>query len=252
MKLHQTPSRVVGMTAGFMALCAVVLAMTHIAPASFSNMSAVVAGAFPAIDSAKSLKLDVPYYRQEHANSCEAASLRMALAYRGVMTDDFGVLEKIGYAPRVKDLEGNQWDDPQKQFVGFADVQGLQFGYGTYGQPISNAAQAFGREAEYRTVITPQFLAKAISEGNPVVIWGFTSITGPAYFWNLPEGGTVKAFKGEHARLVVGMRGSAREPLGFYVHDPINGKKFQYWDARELVQHMYAVPGVTNQAVVIK
>ncbi len=243
------------MTAAFMTLSVAVLIMTRIGQvgaSGFPDVMAAVAGAFPAIDSARQIKLDVPYYRQEHVNSCEAASLRMALAYRGIMEDDFGVLEKIGYAPRAKDLENNAWDDPQKQFVGFADIPGMHFGYGTYGQPIAKAAEAFGREAEYRTVITPQFLAKAISEGNPVVIWGFTSITGPAYFWNLPEGGSAKAFRGEHARLIVGMRGSAEDPLGFYVHDPINGKKFQYWEARELVQHMYAVPGVTNQAVVIK
>ena len=198
------------------------------------------------------IKLNVPSFKQEYANSCEAASLRMVLAYYGITASDFAVLEKIGYAPRFKDLAKNEWDDPQKQFVGYIDALGSNLGYGVYGQPVAAAAEKFGRTTEYRTFITPQFLAKEISLGNPIIVWGSTSITAEPYTWNLPAGGQARAFKGEHARVVVGVKGSILNPAGFYVHDPINGKSFEYWTTAKMVDQLYGVMGITNQAVVVR
>ena len=64
-------------------------------------------------------KLDVPYYQQQYANSCEAASLRMALAYYGInISDDLEIVKKFGYDPRDKDTINNEWDNPQEMFVG--------------------------------------------------------------------------------------------------------------------------------------
>lgn len=218
------------------------------------NMSryglATVSGSFSFVDSADVIKLGVPYFNQQYVNGCEAASLRMALAYYGIHADEMQVVEKIGYAPRVKDVAKNEWDDPQEQFVGFVDIAGA--GYGVYGLPVASAAEAYGRTAEYRTVITPQFLAKEISDGHPVVIWGSTSIREGAYAWNLPNGGQAKAFKGEHARIVVGVKGSVLEPIGFYVHDPINGKAYEYWTTNKMIEQLYGVMGITNQAVVVR
>lgn len=196
------------------------------------------------------IKLSVPSFKQEYANSCEPSALRMVLAYYGITASDFEVLEKIGYAPRFKDLAKNEWDDPQKQFVGYVDNVGG--GYGVYGQPVAAAAEKFGRTTEYRTFITPQFLAKEISLGNPIIIWGSTSITAEPYAWNLPSGGQARAFKGEHARVVVGVKGSILNPAGFYVHDPINGKSFEYWTTTKMVEQLYGVMGITNQAVVVR
>lgn len=219
-----------------------------------ANVSAYAATANPKTGT-QILKLKVPYYKQQYENSCEAASLRMALAYYGIKKNDVQILTQFGYNPQYRDWDKNIWDDPQKQYVGFVDVTGKPYGgYGVYGLPVVRAAQFFKRQAEYATgtAITAQYLAKQIESGYPVVIWGYTSITEPPYTWTTPEGVEVKAFKGEHARTVMGLRGTSEQPVGFYVHDPFNNKQAQYWKAEDLISHMNAVPGVTDQAVVIK
>jgi uncharacterized protein YvpB len=256
MSIHHTPIRVFGMTVFLMVLVAATLVgarkgLIDLSLAAHTRLAAA-SGSFSLLDSTNVVKLDVPYFHQQYPNSCEASSLRMALAYYGIETDDMGVLEKIGYRPRLKDQEKNEWDDPQEQFVGFVDVSGNTNGYGVYGLPVANAAKEFGRKAEYRTVITPQFLAKEISNKHPIIIWGSTTVTAPPYTWNLADGGTVKALKGEHARVIVGYRGPALDPSGFYVHDPINGKSYQYWTTTDLLDNLYGVTGVTNQAVVVR
>ena len=201
----------------------------------------------------KVFKLDVPYFPQQYANSCEASSLRMALAYYDIeISDDLEIVQKFGYNPRQKDTILNEWDNPQEMFVGNIDIVGSTEGYGVYGQPVVKTAISYGRDAYYETNITAQFLAKEIKAGHPIVLWGYTSITNPAYTWNLKDGGEVKAFKGEHARLVIGFAGDVENPTGFYLHDPFNGNKSEYWETDKLIKHVYAVPGVTNQAVVIK
>jgi len=203
----------------------------------------------------KDIKLKVPAYRQQYANSCEAGALRMALAYKGIMKSDVQILTQFNYNPTYMDRINNVWDDPQKQYVGYVDVTGnITGGYGVYGLPVVRAVEAFRLKAEYATstAITPSFLAQAIDDKNPVVIWGYTSYTQPPYKWKNREGGTVIAFKGEHARTLVGFKGTIEAPLGFYVHDPINGKAYEYWTTEKLMAHMNKVPGVTDQAVVVK
>ena len=198
-------------------------------------------------------KLDVPYYQQQYANSCEAASLRMALAYYGInISDDLEIVKKFGYDPRDKDTINNEWDNPQEMFVGDIDIVGSTKGYGVYGMPVAKAATSYGRDAYYETNITPTFLSAEIKAGHPIILWGYTSVTAPAYTWNLVNGGEVTAFKGEHARLVIGFSGDVDNPLGFYLHDPFNGNKSEYWTSNKLMNQVNAVPGVTNQAVVIK
>jgi hypothetical protein len=50
----------------------------------------------------------------------------------------------------------------------------------------------------------------------------------------------------------VGFTGKVDTPTGFYVHDPFNGNASEYWNTEKLMNQVSAVPGVTNQAVVIK
>lgn len=203
----------------------------------------------------KDLKLKAPIYKQQYANSCEAAALRMALAFKGIMKNDVQILTKFGYNPRAKDWKNNIWDDPQKQYVGYVDVTGKKNGgYGVYGLPVVKAVESFGLKGEYATstAITPTFMAQAIDNKNPVMIWGYTSFTEPAYTWKTPEGNEVKAFKGEHVRLVVGFKGTIENPEGFYVHDSVTGKAYEYWSTQKLMTHIAKVPGVTDQAVIVK
>jgi len=196
------------------------------------------------------VKLEVPYFSQQYENSCEEASLRMALAYYGIKTDDMEIVKKVGYDPRPKDYENNIWDDPNKMFVGYIDSPAN--GYGVYGRPIARAAKAFGRNAIYTTYVTPSILAAAIVLRNPVVLWGNNGISVSPYTWKTPAGKTVIAFGGEHARLVVGFKGSILKPEGFYLHDPINGKQYDYWETKRLMENVKSVPGVTDQAVIVR
>lgn len=200
-------------------------------------------------------KLNVPYYKQQYPNSCEAASLRMALAYYKIKKTDMQILKQFGYAPTYRDWANNIWTDPQKQYVGYVDIVGRpNGGYGVYGLPVVRAIESFKRKGVYATstAITPTMLATNIQKGYPVMIWGYTSFTEPAYTWTTPEGNEVKAFKGEHARLVVGYKGTLKKPIGFYVHDPYTNEAYKYWPTEKLMAHMNTVPGVTDQAVVVK
>jgi uncharacterized protein YvpB len=125
-------------------------------------------------------KLKVPYFSQQYANSCEASSLRMALAYYHIeILDDMDIVQRFGYNPRKKDTVLNEWDNPQEMFVGNIDIVGSTEGYGVYGKPVEKAAVSYGREAVYITKITAQLLAKELKAGHPIILWGYTSITAP-------------------------------------------------------------------------
>lgn len=211
----------------------------------------------PTVQKETEFKLKVPFFSQQYVNSCEAAALRMALTYFGIKTDDRELVNLFGYDPKPKDIERNIWDDPQKMFVGSIDVSGPAGGYGVYGLPVTQAAKTLGRNAEYRTTLTPKQLATEIKAGHPVIIWGYTSFKQPPYTWNTVNSsgmidGTVKAFQGEHARLVVGFVGQVSSPKGFYVHDPQSSEGFTYMSTENIMQQFSAVPGVTNQLVVVK
>lgn len=203
----------------------------------------------------KDIKLKVPYYKQPYPNSCEATSLRMALAHKGIKKNEIQILTKFTYNPTFKDWINNIWDDPQKQFVGYVDVAGRpNGGYGVYGLPVSKAIESFGKTAVYATgtAITAQFLAEAIDAKNPVLVWGYTSLTEPVYTWTTRDGVVVTAVRGEHVRVVVGYKGTLEKPVGFYVHDPFTGKSNEYWTAQKLIDHIQKVPGVTDQAVIVR
>ena len=206
----------------------------------------------PVVQKVKETILKVPVYIQEFKNSCEAASLRMALAYKNIQTSgDMELIQKFGYSPVRKDVTNNIWSDPQKEFVGFADERCAECGYGVYGIPVTRTARAYGVNAIYLTDVIPSVLAEELSQDNPIVVWGYTSISEP-YTWKTPTGGTVKAFKGTHSRVLTGFKGEKENPVGFYLNDPLSGNKNEYWSTSKLVAHMNAVPGVTNQIVVVK
>jgi uncharacterized protein YvpB len=204
----------------------------------------------------KDINLKIPAYKQQYANSCEASTLRMALAYKGIkISNDVSLLSKFGYNPTYKDWTNNIWDDPQKQFVGFVDVAGKPLGgYGVYGLPVVKAIKSYGLDVEYATstAITPSFLAQSIDNKNPVIVWGYSSYTEIPYTWKTKEGIQVKAFKGEHVRLIVGFKGTIDNPKGFYVNDSLKGKYTEYWTTAKLMENINKVPGVTDQAVVVK
>jgi len=181
----------------------------------------------------------------------------MVLAYYGIFVNDMDLINLFGYNPRSKNIEENSWDDPDKMFVGFVDVQGSTSGYGVYSSPVIKVIHHFDRVGEEKTKFNAGEFAREIKNGYPIMMWGYTSITAPPYFWNTvdKEGditGTVKAFRGEHVRLIVGFRGSVEDPEGFYVHDSLSSTGYNYWSREKLSEQFYRVVGVTDQAIVIK
>ncbi len=75
-------------------------------------------------------RLNIPFYFQDHAQSCEESALRSGMALRGVHTTDDEILARLGYnQATVRHREANpdgtfNWDNPNTGFVG--DVHGKQ------------------------------------------------------------------------------------------------------------------------------
>src|SRR6266853_4510860 len=93
--------------------------------------------------------LDVKLHLQEHSLTCEAAALKMALSYEGIVVDEMTL---VGYMtndrrPAQFDAQGHliAWGDPAQSFVGNPDgsIQRLT-GYGVYFGPVANAATLAG------------------------------------------------------------------------------------------------------------
>lgn len=196
-------------------------------------------------------RLNVPMYYQQHAQSCESASLRMALAYKGkYVGSDMTILRQFGYSPRPLDKKNNVWDDPELQFVG--DVNGNQgagTGWGVYAQPVAKAARYFGRGAEARYGVSASFVAQNIYKGNPVILWGIWDESATQKSWKTPGGRKVSGPIPMHVRLIVGVKGSVDKPVGFYVHDPITGPT--YWTADYMVYNAQRA-GAANMAVAVQ
>lgn len=197
----------------------------------------------------RSVKLDVPYYRQVYAQSCEAASLRMALAYRGVQDSDWNILQKFGYNPRPRDKDKNEWDDPNQQFVG--DVNGNQTagtGWGVYAGPVRSAAAQYGRSSTLAYGANPGFVAQQIHAGNPVIVWGIWGSRTKIDSWTTPGGATISGPVPMHVRLVVGVKGEPDNPVGFYIHDAITGPT--YWTYGQFIANTSAAgPGAQLLAI---
>jgi uncharacterized protein YvpB len=190
--------------------------------------------------------LNVPLYKQAYGRSCELASLRMLLAYRGIHTTDQALLSRVGYNPRARN--GGTWDNPNQMFVGYVDTYSWSQGYGVHAGPVANAAKSFGRNATAHFNVSASFIANALYAGNPVEFYGHIS-TPSADSWNTSSG-VVQTTTSMHARVAYGVKGPADNPTGFYIQDPWTGGKF-YWSTAQLMANMNAVPGISNQAVIV-
>lgn len=170
--------------------------------------------------------LPVAFDAQDHSLSCEVATLKMALAYRGVFVDEEELIMRVGTdgTPKVV-VDGNQvWGDPDRAFVGNIDGKMFVDGYGVYEGPIARAGEAFRPTDSFRNWTATQ-LAAQISSGNPVIAWVYLG-SGERRTWRTRNGDTVVAVSYEHTYLVYGLRGTVDAPQGFYVIDPIYGPRF--------------------------
>jgi len=178
----------------------------------------------------------------------ESDALRMALALYGIGTSDADVLGRVGYAPRPRDTASNTWDNPYEMFVG--DIGGAQntTGYGVFAPPIAQAARSYGRGATVANNVSADYIAQQIYAGHPVLAWGYSKGFAPDS-WNVPGGGVVTTYKGEHVRVVYGVAGAPGNIIGFYLRDPAYGSL--YWTPGQLMANMNVFGGVSNQTVTV-
>ncbi len=183
--------------------------------------------------------LDVPLFKQAFPLSCEAASLRMALAYRGIATTDTTILNIIGSDLRsaVLDADGSmRWGDPYATFIGNPNGSEVALtGYGTYFPTIAKAAAILGgRVLRSGEEIPATDVYQAVRDGHPVVVW-------VTYRWVAAARHDYQSFAGqsipyagpiEHAVTVVGVAGN-----DVYINNPWNGRE---WVTRETFEAAYA------------
>lgn len=177
--------------------------------------------------------LSVPVYAQQHALSCEAASLRMALASRGINVSESQILSAIGIDTRPPQMNSNgtvaRWGNPYTNFVGSPDgSERNNTGYGTYYPTIARTAGAFGAAVLAAGTLTPDRVRQFVLQGHPVVIWhayGAASYapTGGFYTYTAWDGTRVPYYHGyEHSSVVVGVNGQS-----VLINNPWGGR--QVW-----------------------
>jgi uncharacterized protein YvpB len=197
--------------------------------------------------------LAVPYYRQEFRQSCEAASLRMALKYRGIDKTDQELLDLFGYIPKKRDIKNNIWDDPYEQFVGFVTgAQDKGEGYGVYAPAVAKVSDKVGRKLLAINKVSATQIAKYIYDGNPVIVWGYYNAESKADSWKTPIGKTIPAVIKAHVRLAYGVKGPASKPTGFYLHDPlVNANQPMLWSTTKFMDNLKKFGTATDQVVVV-
>ena len=171
---------------------------------------------------------------QDSPLSCEAASLKMALSQKGVFLTEKEIMEEIGYTEPAR-RRGDVWGDPNEGFVG--DIEGsiCSTGFGVFWDPVSDAALKW-RDATVIRSGSVEDITGAISNGDPVIIWGRvrgSSLTSCS--WKTPNGVYVPAYRETHVMTVVGYKGKKESPSVIIVNDPIAGR--QYMPTQEFLSN---------------
>lgn len=182
--------------------------------------------------------LNIPIYYQSKPLSCEFASLKMALNFKGVNIDEATLIAgiPIDNTPR----QGNIWGDPYQAFVG--DINGKQntTGYGVHGEPINTLASQY-RTSHIQYSLSNTQIADFITNNDPVIFWG-TAGNAKADPWITPNGRNVNGWVGEHVRLIIGFTGPSSRPTSFYINDPIFGRL--HWTSNQLQSNMSSFGGL--------
>jgi uncharacterized protein YvpB len=188
--------------------------------------------------------LDIKIHYQEHNLTCEAAALKMALAYEGINVDEMTLIGYMTLDPRPAkfDSQGHlaMWGDPALGFVGNPDGNIQRFtGYGVYDQPVADAALLAGANVVaaggglYGSPIAPSEVYDAVLDGHPVVAWiSNTYRTVSLKQYTAYDGSTVSYTLTEHAVTVVGVR-----PDAVLINDPWFG---QHWHTKVQFEAAYA------------
>ena len=196
----------------------------------------------PAVDLTQRV-LNVPLYHQAHRLSCEAAALRMALAYEGISTDELTLIAEMGddLRPARFDSRGRliAWGDPMAAYVGNPDGRLAAYtGYGVYNEPVARAARKAGASVIasgsglYGIGIAPPDIYRAILAGHPVVAWiSNTYHVVPLARYVAYDGAMVRYTLTEHAVTLIGVR-----PDAVLINDPWFGRA---WHSKAQFESAY-------------
>lgn len=170
-----------------------------------------------------SVRLAVPAYLQKYTLSCEIASLRMALNFRGANVSEDDLIPQVGLDPTAH--SGNIWGNPNSAFVG--NIKGTQMadGYGVHWGPIAKAARNYRGAQDFQGWSITD-LTRELSNGNPVIIWVYSHYGTPTS-WKTPDGTDIYAVRDEHAVVAVGFVGPSDNPTQVIINDPLSGQV--YW-----------------------
>lgn len=177
--------------------------------------------------------LDIPLHWQEKKLSCEAASLKMALNYKGFPVSENDIMQKIDIdlTPR----KDNVWGDWTKSFIGDINGSSCRTGYGVSWDPVAQAARNWN-DADSFSGWSLQDVTREIRSGNPIVVWGTIPVKQLTdCSWYTPEGKYIKAFRETHVRLVIGYTGPEAKPEKIILNDPLSGTL--YWSAEKFMNN---------------
>jgi len=180
---------------------------------------------------ARAFLFRVPFHRQEHALSCEVASLRSALLGINVDVPEWDLWLELPKDPAVKQWtsEGVVWGDPNRGFVGNVDGRMPSSGYGVFAEPLSVVANTYASTTFIR-VDDPKAIDAALSKGHPIIAWSVLGRNPYVTNWKTPEGKEIAAPIYEHTLVIVGYRGSSDFIEGVYVIDPLTSIRYETWD----------------------
>ncbi len=190
---------------------------------------------------------------QDHRLSCEAAALKMALAYEGIRIDELTLIRYMSEDARAATFDSHgrlvAWGDPARAYVGNPDGHIEWYtGYGVYNAPVARAAVRAGAHVVrsgsglYGTRVPPGAVYNAVLDGHPVVVW----ISNTYHHVGLDQyraydGATIRYTLTEHAVTVIGVR-----PGAVLINDPWFG---QAWHAKAQFESAYST--FEDMAVVI-
>lgn len=189
----------------------------------------------PAPKVTKEVVLDVPLHYQIYTLSCEAASLQMALAQKGITENQNDLLAQIGIAEPYQSSMQNGvmiWGDPNLGFVGnvkgFFSTKGgaglmSATGWGVNNAPIAKVAATFRPESQAYSNFTSEQIIRELDLGNPIIFWHVPdSYTPGTITYQTPAGNTI-SFSRNHVAVISGYEiidGATR----FFISDPLYGE----------------------------
>jgi uncharacterized protein YvpB len=229
--------RITRITFGVMMICVAIgiygfPESIHATTTAIRQKIAVRTSLFSGPIDARAFLFNVPFFHQQHALSCEVASLRSALAGVGVTVSESDLwfrLPKDGTPKRVT-ANGMIWGDPNTGFVGNVNGRMPKTGYGVFAGPIMRVADQYASSSLIR-VDNGHAIDAALAAHHPIIAW---TVIGPLppkfYHWKTPNGASIDTPAYEHTNVIVGYRGTADRIEGVYVIDPLSSLRYESWD----------------------